>query len=265
MDAPGDLAPARLTARLTTTRFGRRCEVLASCPSTNDRAAALGREGAPEGLVVLADAQTGGRGRLGRTWHSPPGENLYLSLLLRPACTPAALPPLTLAAGVAVTQALAALGLQPLLKWPNDVLLPVGGGQRKVAGILTEMATERERIRHVVVGLGLNVNTASFPPELEARATSLRLATGQPQDRGALVAAVLNAFEPAYDQLMSEGAAACLAAFRARAALPRPCRVERDGTVLEGTALDVDGDGALLVRDGRGEIHRVLSGEIVVP
>jgi BirA family biotin operon repressor/biotin-[acetyl-CoA-carboxylase] ligase len=256
------LDAARLAASLTTGRFGRRCELLASCPSTNDRAAALGRAGAPEGQIVLADAQTGGRGRLGRSWHSPPGQSLYLSLLLRPTFTPATLPPLTLLAGVAVAEALAALGLAPVLKWPNDVLLAERGGLRKVAGILTEMATERERIRHVVVGIGLNVNTPDFPPELAERATSLLLATGRPHDRAGVAASLLNALEPAYDELMSEGGATCLARFRARAGLPRPCRVERDGRVLTGTAVDVDTDGALLLRDGDGVLHRVVSGEI---
>jgi BirA family biotin operon repressor/biotin-[acetyl-CoA-carboxylase] ligase len=259
---PSTIDAARLAASLTTARFGRSCEILASCTSTNDRAAALGRGGAPEGQIVLADAQTGGRGRLGRTWHSPPGQSLYLSLLLRPAVTPATLPPLTLLAGVAVAEALAGLGLAPVLKWPNDVLLPERGELRKVAGILTEMATERERIRQVVVGIGLNVNTPVFPEELATRATSLLLATGRSHDRATIAAALLNALEPAYDELMTEGGAACLARFRARAGLPRPCRVEREGILLAGTAVDVDVDGALLLRDAGGVVHRVLSGEI---
>jgi BirA family biotin operon repressor/biotin-[acetyl-CoA-carboxylase] ligase len=260
-----DIAPERWSHLLATARMGRRCEVVAICASTNDRLAALARAGAPEGQLVLADAQTGGRGRLGRTWHSPAGESLYLSLLLRPSLTPATLPPLTLLAGVAVADALAAAGVAPVVKWPNDVLLPDGAGTRKVAGILTEMATERERIRHVVLGIGINVNAVTFPPELANRAGSLRLATGRPHDRGALAAAVLNAFEPAYDELMTAGAQRCLERFRARAGLPRPCRLERDGGALEGVAIDVEVDGALLVRDAAGAVHRVMSGEIADP
>src|SRR4051812_19853847 len=139
---PSDLDPAALAARLTTARFGRRCEVVASCPSTNDRAAALARADAPEGTIVLADAQTGGRGRLGRSWHSPAGENLYLSLLLRPAMPPWMVPPLTLLVGGVAAEVLAAAGAAPRLKWPNNVLLPAPAGLRKVAGILTEMASE---------------------------------------------------------------------------------------------------------------------------
>ncbi len=264
MDAilPFDLEPGHFARQLTTARFGRSCEALTLCPSTNDRAAELARAGAAEGQVVLADAQTGGRGRLGRSWHSPPGESLYLSLVLRPPRTPATLPPLTLAVGVAAAEALESVGVEPLLKWPNDVLLFIAGQARKVAGVLTEMATERERIRHVVVGIGLNVNASGFPPELADRAGSLLLATGRRHDRGILAAALLNAFEPAYDRLLEAGPATCLAAFRARARLPRPCRVEREGSVLTGQALDVDADGALLVEDAAGVVHRVLSGEV---
>jgi BirA family biotin operon repressor/biotin-[acetyl-CoA-carboxylase] ligase len=237
-------------------------EPLAHCPSTNDLAASRARAGAPEGLLVVADAQSGGRGRLGRSWHSPAGENLYFSLVLRPERSPSALPPLTLLGGVVLAEAMAALGAAPLVKWPNDVLLPGDGGPLKAAGILTEMATERDRIRHVVLGVGVNVNGVAFPPELADRATSLRLATGRTHDRGALLAAVMNALEPAYERLMREGAGPMLERWRAHAHLPRPCRVRREDEVIEGTALDVDEDGRLLVRDGAGRTHRVLSGEI---
>ncbi len=134
--------------RLGTRWLGRAFEWHAACGSTNDLAAERAREGAAAGLVIAADAQTAGRGRLGRTWHSPAGDNLYLSILLRPTRPPSEIPPLTLLAGAAVARALAALGLAPRLKWPNDVELvdDEAGRRRKVAGILTEMATRgRER------------------------------------------------------------------------------------------------------------------------
>src|SRR5205814_6531712 len=137
-----DLEPHRLAALLHTRRLGRDYQLLAACPSTSDEVAAQSRAGAEEGLLVVAEAQTGGRGRLGRTWHSPPGENLYLSLLLRPAMPPWMVPPLTLLVGGVAAEVLAAAGAAPRLKWPNDVLLPTSGGLRKVAGILTEMASE---------------------------------------------------------------------------------------------------------------------------
>ncbi len=260
---PADLEPDRMRALLRTTRMGRLYEAHAVCESTNDRAAARAREGAPEGLVVVADTQTGGRGRMGRSWHSPPGENLYVSLLLRPERPPWQLPPLTLLTGVAIAQALQARGVSPRLKWPNDLLLEDPSGPRKLVGVLTEMATERDRIKHVVVGIGVNVNATGFPAELAGRATSLRLATGQPQDRGALLAAILERFEPAYDRALAEGAGSFLPTWRSLAALPRPARVDRPGGSLQGLAVDVDDEGALLLRDAAGQSHRVFSGEIV--
>jgi BirA family biotin operon repressor/biotin-[acetyl-CoA-carboxylase] ligase len=247
---------------LSTRWLGRAYEWHASCASTSDLAAARGRGGAPEGLVVAADAQTGGRGRLGRSWHSPAAENLYLSILLRPARPPAEIPPLTLLAGAAVAEAVAGLGAAPRLKWPNDVLLVETGVTRKVAGILTEMSSEGERVGQVVVGVGLNVNAMDFPPDLVARATSLRRALGHELDRGEVLAALLAAFEPLYDRFRAEGPAAAVDAWQRFAALGERWRVQSGAQPLEGVALGVDPDGALRLRDDAGQIHRVLSGEI---
>lgn len=257
----------RLSAHLTTRWLGRAAEWLRSCGSTNDLAGERARAGAPSGLVVAADAQTAGRGRLGRAWHSPPGANLYLSILLRPARPPSDIPPLTLLVGGALARALAGLGFGPRLKWPNDVeLIDEGGRRRKVAGILTEMSSAGERALHVIVGVGLNVNGTDFPPEIADRATSLRRAAGgQPLDRAPVLAAFLNALEPMLDEFDRVGPPAAVSAFEAYAALPAACRVTapgRPGERLEGTALGVDPDGALRLRDETGHIHRVLSGEL---
>jgi BirA family biotin operon repressor/biotin-[acetyl-CoA-carboxylase] ligase len=262
----------RVQRELRTRWLGRAYEWHEDCASTNDLCAARGRSGAPDGLVVAADAQSGGRGRLGRTWHSPPGENLYLSLLLRPRRPAAEIPPLTLLAGAAVARALEGLGARPRLKWPNDVLLAgdEGGPPRKVAGILTEMSSEGERVGHVVVGLGLNVNTVEFPADIAGRATSLRraLRAPGPLDRAPLLAAVLAAFEPLYDEFCAGGPAVAVAAWQRHAALGGRLRVAgapgsgRDGG-LEGVALGVDPDGALRLRDDAGAVHRVLSGEVL--
>jgi BirA family biotin operon repressor/biotin-[acetyl-CoA-carboxylase] ligase len=254
--------PARLSARLATRWLGRAYEWCASCASTNDLVGARAKEGADEGLVVATEEQLAGRGRLGRTWHSPAGENLYLSMLLRPTRPAHEIPPLTLLAGAAVATGLAALGFQPRLKWPNDVQLLEGGEARKVAGILTEMSSEGERVGHVVVGLGLNVNARAFPSELAARATSLRLVASHAFDRADVLAAVLTAFEPLYDDFQSRGPVAASAAWQPFAALGERCRVSAPGQPLEGIALGVDPDGALRLRDDAGHIHRVLSGEI---
>jgi BirA family biotin operon repressor/biotin-[acetyl-CoA-carboxylase] ligase len=256
----------RLGARLETRWLGRAYEWMAACGSTNDVAAARGRAGAPAGLVIAADTQTAGRGRLGRSWHSPAGENLYLSVLLRPSRPAAEIPPLTLLVGGAIADALAALGLAPRLKWPNDVqLVGADGARRKLAGILTEMASAGDRVEQVVVGVGLNVNGTAFPAELAARATSLRLALGRPVDRAPLLAALLGTLEPRLDDFDRRGAAAAVEAFAAHGALPERCRVATPGRpneMLEGVAVGVDPDGALRLRDDAGTIHRVISGEL---
>jgi BirA family transcriptional regulator, biotin operon repressor / biotin---[acetyl-CoA-carboxylase] ligase len=250
----------RVVAALTTRWLGRAFEWLPVCASTSDLAAERARAGAPAGLTIVADAQTGGRGRLGRSWHSPAGENLYVSVLLRPTRPANEIPPLTLLAGAAVARAVAALGVSPRLKWPNDVQLVDGADhKRKLAGVLTEMASAGERVEHVVVGIGLNVDTTSFPAELADRATSLRAALGRSVDRAGLLAAVLNAFEPLYEEFERRGPAVAVAAFEEFAALPARCRVDDR---LHGTALGVDPDGALRLRDDAGQIHRVISGEV---
>jgi BirA family biotin operon repressor/biotin-[acetyl-CoA-carboxylase] ligase len=250
----------RIAPALATRWLGRAFEWHPVCASTSDLAADRARAGAPAGLVIAADAQTGGRGRLGRVWHSPPGENLYLSLLLRPRRTAVEIPPLTLLAGAAVARAVATLGVSPRLKWPNDVQLLDGSGRRrKLAGVLTEMVSAGARVEQVVVGIGINVNAMAFPGELADRATSLRLATGQPIDRARLLAGLLDAFEPLYDEFEQRGPAAAIAAFTQYAGLPDRCRVDDR---LEGVALGVDPDGALRLRDDAGQIHRVISGEV---
>jgi BirA family biotin operon repressor/biotin-[acetyl-CoA-carboxylase] ligase len=260
LEAP---TPERLSARLETRWLGRAYEWHEACESTNDLAGARARAGAPEGLVVATERQSAGRGRLGRAWHSPGGENLYLSILLRPARPAPELPPLTLLAGAAVARALARLGFGPRLKWPNDVQLVVNdGAARKVAGILTEMSSEGGRVGHVVVGVGLNVNALAFPPQLEARAISLRLAAGRAFERAAVLAAVLEELEPLYDDFAARGPEAARAAWQPFAALGERCRVSTPGADLEGTMLGIDADGALRLRDDAGHIHRVLSGEI---
>jgi len=263
MHATSDNATAPI-AELTTRWLGRQREHHAVCGSTNDVAAARARTGAAAGLVVTADAQTAGRGRMGRTWHSPAREHLYFSLLLRPGRRAADIPPVTLLVGAVVAEVVAALGVTPRLKWPNDVQVMDGSGRpRKLAGILTEMTSAGDAVEHAVVGVGLNVNGVDFPGELAQRATSVRRELGRAVDRDALLAALLNALEPALDDYERRGPAAAVQAFGARAAFPAPCRVTTAGPPLVGTALGVEADGALLVRDDGGRVHRVLSGELL--
>jgi BirA family biotin operon repressor/biotin-[acetyl-CoA-carboxylase] ligase len=267
LEVANELDPPTLGARLSTRWMGRRHLHVATCTSTNDLAAAEARTGAPAGTLVTADEQTAGRGRLGRTWHAAPGENLTFSFVLRPGRPAPEIPTLTLLAGAAVAQALAELGFSARLKWPNDVLLRVNEGgagrARKVAGILTEAATVGSEVSHVVVGIGLNVNVADFPSDLAARATSLRLVRGTPLPRGDVLACLLARLEAAADDFQQRGPEAATALWDAYADRELRCRARLDGHDVEGVPDGVSADGSLRLRDDDGIIHRVMSGEIV--
>lgn len=256
--------PAALAAALQTTWLGRRHVHLDRCGSTNDVAAAEARAGAPEGLLVTADEQTDGRGRMGRTWHAPPGTNLTLSLLLRPRRPASEIPPITLLAGGALAVAVRGLGVEARVKWPNDLTVGTGPARRKLAGILTEAATEGERIGHVILGIGLNVNAMDFPPELAAKATSLRRERGgEPLPRAVVLARVLEALEVALDDFRTRGAAAATELWDAHADRGTRCRAHIEGVDVEGVTAGVDASGALLLRDDAGELRRVVSGEVI--
>jgi BirA family transcriptional regulator, biotin operon repressor / biotin---[acetyl-CoA-carboxylase] ligase len=268
-DDSDPIGPGALDPLLGTSWLGRRHVHLETCQSTNDRAAAEGRAGEPEGLIVTTDAQTAGRGRLGRTWHSPPGENLAFSILLRPARPPAEIPPLTLLAGAAVASALrSSWSLDARLKWPNDVLLHGASGARpdhprKVAGILTEAASLGDRLGHLVVGIGLNVNTDHFPEELADKATSLRLARGARLARAEVLASVLRSFERLYDGFRALGPAAAVAAWNEHADRDLRVRGRIGARDVEGVTDGVMPDGSLRLRSDDGTVHRIVSGEII--
>jgi BirA family transcriptional regulator, biotin operon repressor / biotin---[acetyl-CoA-carboxylase] ligase len=221
--------------------------------STQAVAFALAAEGAADRTVVVADAQTAGRGRRGRTWHDEPGASLLMSVILRPRLDPVRLPTLSLAAGVAVVEALERVtGLAARLKWPNDVL--VGG--RKLAGILLESRLNAAPL--VVLGIGINLAQRSFPSDLADRATSVRLATGRDVEPDALLTALLEALDTWRARLETEGWAPVRERWRTVAdTLGR--RVTVDG--VTGLALDVDEDGALIVADG-DQRRRVVAGEV---
>lgn len=278
--AAGVLSVAALAGRIGTKWLGRAHVHVASCGSTNDLVAAEARAGAAQGLLITADEQSGGRGRQGRSWHSPPGENLYASVLLRPHRPAHEIAPLTLLVGGALAEAVAGLGFDVRVKWPNDLLLMCPDGRRrKVAGILTEAATEGERVGHVVVGVGLNVGTTAFPEGLSHRATSLRLAGGGrggdggarsiPVSRVVVLARVLAALERAYTRFEAEGVTAAIALWEAHADLGRSCRARVDGREITGVMSGVGPDGALLMVEEasgghRPRQHRIVAGEVVM-
>ncbi|HUF46286.1 MAG TPA: biotin--[acetyl-CoA-carboxylase] ligase [Vicinamibacterales bacterium] len=257
---PDDLGAAlALAGPALAGRLHYRAEV----DSTNDEAQELAAAGAPDGTAVVADLQHAGRGRRGRSWVSPPGAGLYLSVVVRPCTWPGGLGLLTLGAGVAAARAVArASGLPVELKWPNDLV--VGRPWRKLGGVLSE-AVGGSRLDAVVVGIGINLRRAAYPPEVAARATSIEDELGRAIDRGALAVAVLVEFDEVVSRLRAGEAAWMAETWRRLAAsgLGRaPVRwQDRDGW-RTGAAVDIDDDGALVVeRDGRRE--RIVAGEVI--
>jgi len=248
--APDRLLPDEIVPRLGARRLGRRIVYFEETDSTNVQAMRLARDGAPEGTLVVAERQTHGRGRMGRSWSSPAYVNLYASWILRPALAPAAAPQLSLAAALGVARALAPLAAGKVaIKWPNDCLLD----GRKVAGILTEMDAELDRVRAVVVGIGVNLNGTerTFPPELRATATSVRLATGRRVDRIAFTAALCDALESVYDRLLQDGFGALIGEWNEYSCLTgRQVTVDCSGQRTTGTVRGLDESGRLVLALG---------------
>jgi len=254
----GSIDQVRIVAELArrNVSIGRPLTVADVTTSTNDDAKRAAQEGAPSGAAFLADAQTHGRGRLGRAWHSPPGENLYASFLLRPSLDPKLAPLVTLACGVAVADTLEPLvpHAQVTLKWPNDVL--VDG--RKVAGILSEAQLSGEDA-WIVVGIGINVHTRAFPDVLAARATSLVLSGATKVDRGDLFVALAAALSARLETLQTGASSALVESFAARDALAgRPVTVDGAPAVAIGVARD----GALRVRHPDGSESSCVAGDV---
>jgi BirA family biotin operon repressor/biotin-[acetyl-CoA-carboxylase] ligase len=260
LGVPDKMLPPEIAAGLQTRLLKGPIYHFDTLPSTNDLAKELGARGAPEGTLVVAEGQSRGRGRLGREWNSPPGLGLYVSVLLRPPLPPTDLPPITLTAAVAVVRALRqAGGVSAGLKWPNDLVL----AGKKLGGILTEMETESDRIRHLVVGLGLNVNNRQFPAELADLATSLALTTGRTFSRLRLLQVWLEELESLYQRFLAREFAAILEEWQDyTVTLGRAVRVRQGEAEICGQALEVAADGALLIQIQSGEIVRVTSGEI---
>jgi BirA family biotin operon repressor/biotin-[acetyl-CoA-carboxylase] ligase len=252
--------PIDVAGRLGTRWLGRELRTVAETGSTNDDVLALARAGAPHGTVLLADAQTRGRGRLGRSWVSPPGANLYLSALLRPDLPAAALPPVTLAAAVAVAEALNEAGARASIKWPNDVLL-MG---KKCAGILCESVVRGARVDALVVGVGVNLNWSELPSELAAIATSVAGVLGRVVDRSAFAVDLLGRLERWLDAVFADGAAVIAAWKHLSNTLGQRVTIADGAASFTGRARDLDADGALLVERDNGSVVRVRAGEIAL-
>jgi len=258
---PDDIAAALARSAERRGCFGDPLYFFAETGSTNDVAAALAERGAPEGTTVIASRQTAGRGRFGRTWFSPEGAGLYVSLVCR---NPEAAPLLTLAGGVAVAQGIrAACGLPVLIKWPNDIVAGEARTRRKLAGILAEASTGADGLQYVILGLGINLRPAAYPPELGDRATSIETELGRVVDAGLVLSETLAAFHPLFDRLATGDRGHVLACWRELAPSSHGALVEWTTPAGErrGTAAGIDDAGALLVKVG-SRIERIISGEL---
>ena len=260
------LAIARIRRTLVTDRIGFQTYLFGEVSSTNDVLQQMTNAGAADGTVVLAEAQTMGRGRLGKPWFSPPGLNLYASVLFRPSIAPDEVPVFACVAGLAVSDAIEAEGVRATLKWPNDVLVE----GRKVGGTLVEWASRGEAVDHVILGVGVNLNvdratlvTALGPAAADA--TSLAAAARRVIDRNVFAATVLNRLESWDDEYRAHGAEAVLRAWRKRDALAgHIVQVRERGAPYLGIAWGVDRNGRLVVEDATGARHQILSGEVVI-
>lgn len=259
---PDLLVPSLIRPELGEGEIGRRIVHYFRIDSTNTVALRMAAAGAAEGTVILAEEQTAGRGRLGRTWYSEKSSGIYASIILKPNLTPAVAPVLTLMAGVAAQAAIArTTGLNPDIRWPNDLLL----NGKKLCGILTEMSAEVDRIHAVVIGIGINVNHREIPEELRLIATSLRLEGGKVYSRLQILVALLREIEHHYHILRDDGPAAIISRWTAASSYARGkrIRVAAGGTHFEAVTVGLEPHGALRVRHDDGREESLVAAEIV--
>ncbi len=261
--SPDRLIADDLLARLGPCPLVREIVVFEETDSTNDLAMRRGRQGGAGGLVIFAERQTAGRGRFGRRWASASHCGLWFSLLLRPALPLPLWPRLTTWAAVALADAVESeFGLAPAIKWPNDLHL----GGKKIAGILAESGTDSAGEPFAVVGIGVNMNhePADFPPELAAKASSLRIAAGRLIDRPAFATALLRALDTRLPQLATAFPEIIASAARRSFLLGRWIQVQAGTELLEGQAEELDADGHLLLRTADGSLNRLTAGEVTI-
>ena len=259
-----DLHPFEISEALDTSQFGREIFFQTEVDSTNRWAKRLAAEGAVEGTLVLAESQTQGRGRLGRSWASAPGKGLWFSVILKPKISPAELAGMTILTAVSMARAISdATGIQPLIKWPNDLVFQ----GRKMAGILAEVNGEADLVNYLIIGLGLNVNhiISDFPEELRSKAMSLRMIKGSQLSRRPILEEFLRIFEGNYQALPTNGLSEIIKYAKAHSAtLGKKIQINQGyQRILTGEAVDLDYDGSLWLKEPSGEKVHVYAGEIL--
>jgi BirA family biotin operon repressor/biotin-[acetyl-CoA-carboxylase] ligase len=244
--------------------IGRDIRVFKETTSTNDVVEKLARDGVKEGVVVFAESQTRGRGRLGRKWISPAHKGLWFSILLRPVLRPQEMTQLTVASATALRRAIIAeTGLRPEIKWPNDLLI----NGKKVAGILTELSAESDRVKHIILGIGVDVNVdaGELPPEVRPLATSLKIEAGAEIPRVELAAQIIRELDRDYARICAGKFAEVADEWEAGCAtIGRNVTVQMGDRKICGRAESLDDDGALLVRTEHGHLERVIGGDVTL-
>lgn len=262
LQAPDVLMPESIQTGLDNNVIGAKVVCLDETDSTNIQACRLADEGDRDGLVVVADKQVSGKGRMGRQWESPGGVNLYASILLRPDILPFEAPKLTFLSAVAVCRAInTCTNLTAKVKWPNDVL--VNG--KKVAGLLNEMSSETEQVHYVVLGIGVNINMHSdqFPQQLRYPATSLREEMGRDVSRLDFTRALLKQIDSLYQVFLEQGSESIIAEWSELCDLTgKPVQVDCGNTQLQGIMVGLGDDGALQVRTDDGQIENIYAGDV---
>lgn len=257
---PNLVTENEIKAGLATKFIGKQVHYQKSVTSTQEVAQRLTNDKVSEGTLVIADEQVGGRGRLGRPWHSPIGTGISMSLILKPKIPPQQAPQLTLLTAVAVIRGIEeATGIQCDIKWPNDILI----NEKKLVGILTEMQADLDQIHSVIIGIGINVNQVSFPEELKEIATSLRLEKGEEVNRANLIKRILENFEQLYEIFINEGFLKIKTIWEAHAiTIGRMITATTMKGSIKGWANGITDDGVLLLEDELGTIHKIYSADI---
>lgn len=247
---------------LQTKVIGRKIQYFAKLASTNRTAYEEAEKDAPEGTVIIANEQTEGRGRRGKSWYSPAGKNIYTSILLRPRLDPSKAPQLTLVAGVAAAEAIKkSVHIDVGLKWPNDLWFQ----GKKLGGILTELSSELDEINFVILGIGIDVNTLRFPKELRKVATSLQRITGKRVSRIETLKSLYEALDKWYSLYLKEGFEPIRRAWEQRSVLKQtPVTIDFLDRSVEGIAIGLDDSGGLRIQKRDGHSETILSGDVHV-
>ncbi len=262
-ESPDVLNKGSIASHMNTAIMGREVIYMDEIDSTNTKAKSLGEEGALEGMLVVADMQKSGKGRRGRQWESPKGQAIYMSLLLRPQFPPVKAPMLTLVMAYSIGKVLKEKEhLDVAIKWPNDLVV----NRKKVCGILTEMSTEIDYINHVVIGVGINANTDSFPKELQDKATSLKIESKETILRARLVGYIMEEFEVQYQRFCEVQDLSYLQNEYNGMLVNcgKEVKVLEPGNEYEGVAIGINQEGSLLVRREENKIEEVFAGEVSV-